>query len=55
MGVVPAWLAVPLPHAGELLGFALAIAFSPLHLALMLLLLLGLGALGCWRPRAAVH
>jgi len=27
--------------SGELLGFALAIAFSPLHLALLLLLLLG--------------
>jgi hypothetical protein len=27
--------------AGELLGFALAIAFSPLHIALLLLLLLG--------------
>lgn len=29
------------PRAGELLGYALAIGFSPLHLALLLLLLLG--------------
>jgi hypothetical protein len=39
-------------HWGELLGYALAIGFSPLHLALLLLLLLGPRPL--WRGGALV-
>ncbi|MEB3262517.1 MAG: GAP family protein [Cyanobacteriota bacterium] len=40
-GVIVLPLAVPDPALGELSAFALAIGFSPLHIALLLLLLLG--------------